>query len=153
MLPRLIRTREKYVPSGGGIGTGGPGETKLETDRRHIRNRITIIKRELKEVAAHRDRTVRNAATVKSFRSGLIGYTNAGKSTILNLLTSADTYEARPTVCDVRSFDEALAVAGEGLGWPLPILSALFRTADTIDRCLSFYIRRESKYGSAAACG
>lgn len=89
----IDRTREKYVPSGGGIGTRGPGETKLETDRRHIRNRITIIKRELKEVAAHRDRTRQKRRDSQVFQIGLIGYTNAGKSTILNLLTSADTYE------------------------------------------------------------
>jgi GTP-binding protein HflX len=78
---------------GGGIGTRGPGETKLETDRRHIRNKITIIKRELKEVAAHRERTRQKRKDNQTFQIGLIGYTNAGKSTILNILTSAQTYE------------------------------------------------------------
>ena len=63
LLPRLIGQGKNMSRLGGGIGTRGPGETKLETDRRHIRNRITVIKRELKEVP------VRNAATVKSFRS------------------------------------------------------------------------------------
>jgi GTP-binding protein HflX len=93
LLPRLIGQGKNMSRLGGGIGTRGPGETKLETDRRHIRNRITIIKRELKEVAAHRDRTRQKRRDSQVFQIGLIGYTNAGKSTILNLLTSADTYE------------------------------------------------------------
>ncbi len=93
LLPRLIGQGKNMSRLGGGIGTRGPGETKLETDRRHIRNRITIIKRELKEVAAHRDRTRQKRKDSQVFQMGLIGYTNAGKSTILNILTSADTYE------------------------------------------------------------
>jgi GTP-binding protein HflX len=93
LLPRLIGQGKNMSRLGGGIGTRGPGETKLETDRRHIRNRITIIRRELKEVAAHRDRTRQKRKDSQVFQIGLIGYTNAGKSTILNLLTSADTYE------------------------------------------------------------
>ena len=76
---------------GGGIGTRGPGETKLETDRRHIRNKIFAVKKELKEVEAHRERN-RQKENSEVFQIGLIGYTNAGKSTILNLLTQADTY-------------------------------------------------------------
>ena len=71
----------------------GPGETKLETDRRHIRNKILGVKRELKAVEAHRERSRQNVRTGgRFFRLVLIGYTNAGKSTILNLLTQADTY-------------------------------------------------------------
>lgn len=92
LLPRLVGQGKNLSRLGGGIGTRGPGETKLETDRRHIRNRITGIKRELKEVAAHRERT-RQKRQSQVFQIGLIGYTNAGKSTILNLLTSAATYE------------------------------------------------------------
>ena len=92
LLPRLTGQGKNLSRLGGGIGTRGPGETKLETDRRHIRTRITIIKRELKEVAAHRERT-RQKRQGQVFQIGLIGYTNAGKSTILNILTSADTYE------------------------------------------------------------
>lgn len=92
LLPRLTGQGKNLSRLGGGIGTRGPGETKLETDRRHIRERITIIKRELKEVAAHRQRT-REKRQGQVFQMGLIGYTNAGKSTILNLLTSAKTYE------------------------------------------------------------
>ncbi|MEQ7215046.1 GTPase HflX [Enterococcus asini] len=92
LLPRLVGQGKNLSRLGGGIGTRGPGETKLETDRRHIRNRITGIKRELKEVEAHRERT-RQKRQSQVFQIGLIGYTNAGKSTILNLLTSAATYE------------------------------------------------------------
>ncbi|HIX71377.1 MAG TPA: GTPase HflX [Candidatus Enterococcus stercoravium] len=91
LLPRLTGQGKNLSRLGGGIGTRGPGETKLETDRRHIRTRITNIKRELKEVAAHRERTRQKRQGV--FQIGLIGYTNAGKSTILNILTSANTYE------------------------------------------------------------
>jgi GTP-binding protein HflX len=93
LLPRLVGQGKNMSRLGGGIGTRGPGETKLETDRRHIRNKITIIKRELKEVAAHRDRTRQKRKDNQTFQIGLIGYTNAGKSTILNILTSAQTYE------------------------------------------------------------
>ncbi|WP_430611222.1 GTPase HflX [Enterococcus sp. DIV0876] len=93
LLPRLIGQGKNMSRLGGGIGTRGPGETKLETDRRHIRNRITNIKRDLKEVAAHRDRTRQKRKDSQIFQIGLIGYTNAGKSTILNMLTSAETYE------------------------------------------------------------
>ncbi|HPR80627.1 MAG TPA: GTPase HflX [Enterococcus sp.] len=93
LLPRLVGQGKNMSRLGGGIGTRGPGETKLETDRRHIRNKITIIKRELKEVAAHRERTRQKRKDNQMFQIGLIGYTNAGKSTILNILTSAQTYE------------------------------------------------------------
>lgn len=93
LLPRLVGQGKNMSRLGGGIGTRGPGETKLETDRRHIRNKITIIKRELKEVAAHRERTRQKRKDNQTFQIGLIGYTNAGKSTILNILTSAQTYE------------------------------------------------------------
>lgn len=93
LLPRIIGQGKSMSRLGGGIGTRGPGETKLETDRRYIRNKITAIKKELKEVAAHRSRTRQKRKDSGAFQIGLIGYTNAGKSTILNILTSAQTYE------------------------------------------------------------
>lgn len=92
LLPRLTGQGKQLSRLGGGIGTRGPGETKLESDRRHIRNKITAIKRELKEVSAHRERSRQKRKNSAVFQIGLVGYTNAGKSTILNLLTSADTY-------------------------------------------------------------
>ena len=90
MLPRLTGMGGALSRLGGGIGTRGPGETKLETDRRHIRRRIEFLSDELLEVQKHRDllrsrRTKDNKTIV-----ALVGYTNAGKSTLLNLLTEAD---------------------------------------------------------------
>ncbi|GCF92261.1 GTPase HflX [Enterococcus florum] len=92
LLPRLMGQGQNLSRLGGGIGTRGPGETKLETDRRHIRRRISAIKKELKHVEAHRARNRQQRQQSNLFQIGLIGYTNAGKSTILNLLTNAETY-------------------------------------------------------------
>lgn len=92
LLPRLAGQGKSLSRLGGGIGTRGPGETKLETDRRHIRNKILGVKRELKAVEAHRARNRQKRQSSEIFQIGLIGYTNAGKSTILNLLTQAYTY-------------------------------------------------------------
>jgi GTPase len=78
---------------GGGIGTRGPGEKKLEMDRRAIRSRITNLKRELKEIEKHRDllREKRRRSSLKT--AAIVGYTNAGKSTLLNTLTDAEVLE------------------------------------------------------------
>ncbi|KAF9404868.1 hypothetical protein HW555_014124 [Spodoptera exigua] len=92
LLPRLVGQGKQLSRLGGGIGTRGPGETKLESDRRHIRDKITAIKRELKQVTAHRERSRQKRQASDVFQIGLIGYTNAGKSTILNVLTTAGTY-------------------------------------------------------------
>lgn len=92
LLPRLVGQGKALSRLGGGIGTRGPGETKLETDRRHVRNKITAIKKELKMVEAHRLRSRKKRTSAEIFQIGLIGYTNAGKSSVLNLLTSAEAY-------------------------------------------------------------
>ncbi|MGX6992366.1 GTPase HflX [Vagococcus penaei] len=92
LLPRLTGQGIAMSRLGGGIGTRGPGETKLETDRRHIRSKMTQIKHELKEIAAHRGRIRQKRQESEVFQIGLIGYTNAGKSTIMNLITEANTY-------------------------------------------------------------
>ncbi len=78
---------------GGGIGTRGPGEKKLEMDRRAIRGRISNLKRELEEIERHRDllREKRRSSSLKTV--AIVGYTNAGKSTLLNTLTDAGVLE------------------------------------------------------------
>jgi len=90
LLPRLAGHYKNLSRLGGGIGTRGPGETKLELDRRHIQRRIHDLKQQLAEVARHRrlHRTQRRGSGV--IQVALVGYTNAGKSTLLNRLTGAD---------------------------------------------------------------
>ncbi len=89
LLPKLSGMGKSMSRLGGGIGTRGPGETKLETDRRHIRERINRLQQELAEVrkvrAVQRERRIKNSVPVVA----LVGYTNAGKSTLLNKLTDA----------------------------------------------------------------
>jgi len=93
LLPRLVGHGENMSRLGGGIGTRGPGETKLETDRRHINRQITNIKRELQKVEGQREKRRQRRERSNLFRIGLVGYTNAGKSTVLNGLTDSETYE------------------------------------------------------------
>lgn len=92
LLPRLAGNQQHLSRLGGGIGTRGPGETKLETDRRHLRRKMTQIKRELAEVASHRERNRKKRSESDVLQIGLIGYTNAGKSTLLQQLTQTKTY-------------------------------------------------------------
>lgn len=93
LLPRLAGQGKQLSRLGGGIGTRGPGETKLESDRRHIRKRISELKAQLEDVVRtrnlHRERRKKNQA----YEIALVGYTNAGKSTLLNRLTNAGTLQ------------------------------------------------------------
>ncbi|MBF0780225.1 MULTISPECIES: GTPase HflX [unclassified Granulicatella] len=93
LLPRLSGQGKNMSRLGGGIGTRGPGETKLESDKRHIQTQISECKRQLKEVSEHRQRSREQRKNSQIFQIGLIGYTNAGKSTLINRLTDAKTYE------------------------------------------------------------
>ena len=89
LLPRLSGMGKSLSRQGGGIGTRGPGETKLESDRRHIRERIARLQHELEQVrqvrSVQRERRMKNSVPVVA----IVGYTNAGKSTLLNQLTDA----------------------------------------------------------------
>ena len=89
LLPRLSGMGKSLSRQGGGIGTRGPGETKLESDKRHIRERIARLQNELEQVrqvrGVQRERRMKNSVPVVA----IVGYTNAGKSTLLNKLTGA----------------------------------------------------------------
>ncbi|MBS7531011.1 GTPase HflX [Hazenella sp. IB182353] len=90
MLPRLTGKGKEMSRLGGGIGTRGPGEKKLETDRRHIRNQISDLKKHLEDVKKHRRLHQERRSKQSLYQIALVGYTNAGKSTLLNKLTGAD---------------------------------------------------------------
>ncbi|WP_453996779.1 GTPase HflX [Bacillus nitroreducens] len=93
LLPRLIGKGIELSRLGGGIGTRGPGETKLETDRRHIHKRIDDIKNQLSVIVQHRERYRERRKKNNTYQIALVGYTNAGKSTLFNRLTEADSFE------------------------------------------------------------
>lgn len=87
---RLVGLRDSLSRLGGGIGTRGPGEKKLETDRRLIRTRISALKAELAQVEKHRELIRGNRSKGMLKTAAIVGYTNAGKSTLLNTLTGAE---------------------------------------------------------------
>ncbi|MCE1190482.1 MAG: GTPase HflX [Ignavibacteria bacterium] len=88
LLPRLTRAWTHLSKQYGGIGTKGPGETQIETDRRMIRDRISFLKNKLKEIED--DRNIQTKQRKDIIKVTLVGYTNAGKSTLFNLLTGAE---------------------------------------------------------------
>ena len=90
---RLVGLRKSLSRLGGGIGTRGPGETKLEMDRRLIHERISQLKRELEDVVTHRELTRNQRSRNGMPVVAIVGYTNAGKSTLLNTLTDAGVLE------------------------------------------------------------
>jgi len=93
MLPRLQGQGVLMSRLGAGIGTRGPGETKLETDRRHIRRRISDLKQRLNMVVKQRSQYRHRRKTNDVFQIAIVGYTNAGKSTIFNRLTDTESLE------------------------------------------------------------
>ncbi|HEY9628644.1 MAG TPA: GTPase HflX [Coleofasciculaceae cyanobacterium] len=93
-LPRLSGRGRSMSRLGGGIGTRGPGETKLETERRAIQRRITRLQQEVNQLQAHRSRMRQQRQHQEVPSIAIVGYTNAGKSTLMNALTNAEVYIA-----------------------------------------------------------
>ncbi|KGX93085.1 GTPase [Pontibacillus halophilus JSM 076056 = DSM 19796] len=93
LLPRLSGQGAFLSRQGGGIGTRGPGETKLESDRRHIQRRITDIKRRFETVVSQRDQYRKRRKENNVFQIAVVGYTNAGKSTLFNHLTNSKSLQ------------------------------------------------------------
>ncbi len=94
MLPRLAGRGQAMSRLGGGIGTRGPGETKLETERRAIQRRISRLQQSVNQLQAHRSRLRQRRQHQQVPSIAVVGYTNAGKSTLLNVLTNAEAYTA-----------------------------------------------------------
>ena len=109
---RLVGLRESLSRLGGGIGTRGPGEKKLETDRRLIRTRISALKAELAQVEKHREliRGKRSRGNLKT--AAIVGYTNAGKSTLLNHFTNAGVYEEDQLFATLDPTTKSLDLSG-----------------------------------------
>ena len=93
MLPRLTGKGVQMSRLGGGIGTRGPGESKLETDKRHIRRKIDALKEQLSEIERHREQLRKRRKKDGIITTAIVGYTNAGKSTLMNYLTDAGVLE------------------------------------------------------------
>ncbi len=140
-LPRLIGMGRQLSRLGGGIGTRGPGETKLESDRRHIYRRINALEESLKEIEAHRNLLRTRREKDEAYCAALVGYTNAGKSTILNYFTSAEVLAKNmlfatldPTVRKLELSDGRNAVLVDTVGFirklPHHLIEAFKSTLD-----------------------
>ncbi|NNG27195.1 MAG: GTPase HflX [Ignavibacteriaceae bacterium] len=108
LLPRLTRAWTHLSKQYGGIGTKGPGETQIETDRRLIRNRISHLKEKLKKIESQR--TTQSSGRQAYIKIALAGYTNAGKSTLFNLLTKADVFSEDKLFATLDSTTRAVAL-------------------------------------------
>ncbi|MGQ9798877.1 MAG: GTPase HflX [Ignavibacterium sp.] len=108
MLPRLTRAWTHLSKQYGGIGTKGPGETQIETDRRLIRTRISVLKDKLEKIEAHRQ--TQSSGRKNFVKIAIAGYTNAGKSTLFNLLTQANVFAEDKLFATLDSTTRALEI-------------------------------------------
>ena len=122
MLPRLAGRGQAMSRLGGGIGTRGPGETKLETERRAIQRRITRLQQEVNQLRAHRTRLRQRRQHHEVPSVAVVGYTNAGKSTLLNVLTNAEVYTADQLFATLDPTTRRLTVPDAVMQDPLSIL-------------------------------
>lgn len=111
-LPRLTRQWTHLSKQFGGIGTKGPGETQIETDRRLIKQRISVLKEKLERVAEQK--ITQSKERKKYFRISLVGYTNAGKSTLLNTLTGAGAYVENKLFATLDTSTKSLGLSVNG---------------------------------------
>ena len=109
---RLVGLRNSLSRLGGGIGTRGPGETKLEVDRRRIHERISQLKSELQDVERHRDVVRKQREQSGTLTAAIVGYTNAGKSTLLNKLTGAGILAEDKLFATLDPTTRALTLSG-----------------------------------------
>lgn len=106
--PRLSGLNDNLSRQGGGIGTRGPGETKLETDKRYIKNRIRLLNEKIKLLEKHRKELHKQREKSDVYTVVLVGYTNAGKSSLLNALTSSDVLVADRLFATLDPFSRKL---------------------------------------------
>lgn len=122
MLPRLSGRGRAMSRLGGGIGTRGPGETKLETERRAIQRRISRLQQEVNQLQAHRSRLRQQRQHQEVPSVAIVGYTNAGKSTLLNALTNAEVYTADQLFATLDPTTRRLVVTDPDRVEPLSIV-------------------------------
>ena len=121
-IPRLTGRGEAMSRLGGGIGTRGPGETKLETERRAINARISRLQKEVNQLQAHRSRLRQHRQRQEVPTVAIVGYTNAGKSTLLNTLTNSEVYAADQLFATLDPITRRLSIPDAVTGKPTTIV-------------------------------
>ncbi|MBM2810132.1 MAG: GTPase HflX [Chloroflexi bacterium] len=112
LLPRLVGRGGVLSRLGGGIGTRGPGETRLEVDRRRVRQRITHLKHEIDEIRQHRKRSSERRRRLAMPLVALVGYTNVGKSSLLNALTGSEAISANAPFVTLDPLTRTMTLEG-----------------------------------------